>query len=187
LARAAVEGVKPETRAGKSEADESKKSEEAKSELAFALNRQGLASHRLGDAAAVARHLAESFWGQGALDDALETALKALELGQKTENQDCIANAWRTLGLVASRREGEINVGGRERDAASCFGEGLRVYTSMGPAAERARTLRDWSRHERASGNSEGGARMWREALEIFNSLGMTRELERLPREDVET
>jgi tetratricopeptide (TPR) repeat protein len=131
-------------------------------------------------------YLAESFWGQDALEDALETALKALELGQRTENQDYIANAWRTLGLVASSRRGPISVGGAEHDAASCFGESLRVYTSMGAAAERARTLRDWSRHERGRGNFESAAGMRREALEIFESLGLTRELERLSREDAE-
>jgi tetratricopeptide (TPR) repeat protein len=131
-------------------------------------------------------YLAESFWGQGALEDALETALKALELGQRTENQDYIANAWRTLGLVASSRGGQISVGGNEHDAASCFRESLRVYTSMGAAAERARTLRDWSRHERGRGNLEESASMRREALEIFTSLGLTLELERLSREDAE-
>ncbi|HEV7893361.1 MAG TPA: protein kinase [Pyrinomonadaceae bacterium] len=131
-------------------------------------------------------YLAESFWGQGVFEDALETALKALELGQRTENQDYIANAWRTLGLVASSRGGRISAGGSEHDAASCFGESLRVYTSMGAAAERARTLRDWSRHERASGNSEAASSMRREALEIFTGLGLTRELERLSREDAE-
>jgi tetratricopeptide (TPR) repeat protein len=128
-------------------------------------------------------YLAESFWGQGALDDALETALKALELGQRTENQDYIANAWRTLGLVASSRGESVKADGRERDAAECFGEALRVYAEMGAEAERARTLRDWARHELTRGDNEEGARMWREALEVFERLGMTRELERMARE----
>ncbi|HEX8560234.1 MAG TPA: protein kinase, partial [Pyrinomonadaceae bacterium] len=60
-------------------------------------------------------YLAESFWGQGKDEEALTTALTALELGQKTENQDYIANAWRTLGLVASRTVGAILVEGRAR------------------------------------------------------------------------
>ena len=131
-------------------------------------------------------YLAESFWGQGALDDALETALKALELGQATENQDYIANAWRTLGLIASRRGGVIHVGGSGHDAASCFGTSLRIYAEMGAEAERARTLRDWSRHEHSRGNPEEGARMRREAFKVFTRLGMTRELEPLSPEDRE-
>jgi len=126
-------------------------------------------------------YLAESFWGQGKNEEALTTALTALELGQKTENQDYIANAWRTLGLVASRSGGPLLVEGRPRAAADCFAESLRVYTDMGAAAERARTLRDWARHELASGDAARGAEMWRESREIFTRLGMTRELERMP------
>gem|GEM_PF-809081 len=129
-------------------------------------------------------YLAESLWGQGELREALETALRALELGRKTENQDYIASAWRTLGLVAAREGGPVKVFGVERDAAACFGESLRVYTEMGAAAERARTLRDWARHERARGDIELGARLWQESREIFERLGMTRELERMTRED---
>ncbi|MET0624260.1 MAG: protein kinase, partial [Pyrinomonadaceae bacterium] len=128
-------------------------------------------------------YLAESFWGQGKNEEALPTALNALELGQKTENQDYIANAWRTLGLVASRSGGGILVFGRARTAAECFAESLRVYTEMGAAAERARTLRDWARHELAAGDPEQGAAKWRESREIFTRLGMSRELERMPDE----
>ncbi|HEX8352563.1 MAG TPA: tetratricopeptide repeat protein, partial [Pyrinomonadaceae bacterium] len=126
-------------------------------------------------------YLAESFWGQGKNEDAFGAALRALELGQKTENQDYIANAWRTLGLVASRAGGVVPVGGEAHSAAGCFAESLRVYTEMGAAAERARTLRDWARHELSRGDAARGAEMWREAREIFTRLKMTRELERMP------
>ncbi len=128
-------------------------------------------------------YLAESFWGQGKNEEALGTALTALELGQKTENQDYIANAWRTLGLVASRSGGSVVVGGRARTAGCCFEESLRVYTEMGAAAERARTLRDWARHELSRGDAARGASMWREARAVFTQLGMARELERMPEE----
>ncbi|MET0645328.1 MAG: tetratricopeptide repeat protein, partial [Pyrinomonadaceae bacterium] len=126
-------------------------------------------------------YLAESFWGQGKNEEALTTALTALELGQKTENQDYIANAWRTLGLVASRSDSGILIEGKSYNAAECFAESLRVYTEMGAAAERARTLRDWARHELAHGDPKRGSQMWRESREIFTRLGMTRELERMP------
>ena len=128
-------------------------------------------------------YLAESFWGQGKDEEALPTALRALELGRKTENQDYIANAWRTLGLVAARAGGGVHFEGRERSAAECFAESLRVYTEMGAAAERARTLRDWARHELESGERARGAEMWREAREIFTRLRMERELERMAEE----
>ncbi|MBC7932308.1 MAG: hypothetical protein H7Z38_17265, partial [Rubrivivax sp.] len=116
-------------------------------------------------------------------EDALETALRALELGQRTENQDYIASAWRTLGLVASSFAEPILVGGEARDAAACFGESLRVFTEMGAEAERARTLRDWARYERGRGDAESGARMWRESREIFSRLRIRHELERMSRE----
>jgi tetratricopeptide (TPR) repeat protein len=131
-------------------------------------------------------YLAESLCGQGALDEALVSALRALELGRATENQDYIANAWRTLGLIASRRGAAVSVGGLEQEAGECFAESLRVYTSMGAEAERARTLRDWSRHEREGGRAERGAEMLREAREVFARLGLTRELEIISREGVE-
>jgi serine/threonine protein kinase/predicted ATPase len=126
-------------------------------------------------------YLAESFWGQGKNDEALTTALTALELGQKTENQDYIANAWRTLGLVASRSGSSLLIDDRTHTAAECFAESLRVYTDMGAAAERARTLRDWARHELSNGDPARGSEMWRESRAIFTQLGMTRELERMP------
>ncbi|HEX6183590.1 MAG TPA: protein kinase [Pyrinomonadaceae bacterium] len=129
-------------------------------------------------------YLAESFWGQGKNEEALPTALTALELGQKTENQDYIANAWRTLGLVAARAGGTLLADGGARTAAECFAESLRVYTEMGAAAERARTLRDWARHELASGDPERGTSMWREARAVFTQLGMERELERMKDEE---
>jgi class 3 adenylate cyclase/tetratricopeptide (TPR) repeat protein len=128
-------------------------------------------------------YLAESFWGQGKNEEALPTALNALGLGQKTENQDYIANAWRTLGLVASRSGGRLLVDGRTRTAAECFAESLRVYTEMGAAAERARTLRDWARHEMSAGDPARGREMWRESREIFTRLGMSRELGRMTEE----
>jgi serine/threonine protein kinase/tetratricopeptide (TPR) repeat protein len=127
-------------------------------------------------------YLAESFWGQGKTEEALEPARQALLLGQKTENQDYIGNAWRTLGLVAARLPGPIEVGGERLDAGGCFAESLRVYTLMGAEAERARTLRDWARYERGRGEALRGAEMWGEAREIFARLKMDKELERMSR-----
>jgi serine/threonine protein kinase/predicted ATPase len=125
-------------------------------------------------------YLAESFWGQGKTVEALETARTALALGQKAENQDYIGNAWRTLGLVVAKLPAPVHINGLAYDAAGCFAESLRVYTEMGAEAERARTLRDWARYERARGNHESGAAMWQESLEIFQRLKMKYELARM-------
>jgi class 3 adenylate cyclase/tetratricopeptide (TPR) repeat protein len=125
-------------------------------------------------------YLAESLCGQGKTDGALEAALTALELGLKTENQDYIGSAWRALGLIASRSGAPVAVGCESYDAAGCFAESLRVYTDMGAEAERARTLRDWARHERGRGDAESGAALWDEARAIFSRLKMVREFERM-------
>lgn len=128
-------------------------------------------------------YLAESYWGQGKIAGALEPAHTALALGLKTENQDYIGNAWRTLGLVASRLASPIHINGQTATPAQCFAESLRVYTDMGAEGERARTLRDWARYEREQGNHETGAAMWHESLEIFTRLNMHHELDRMTRE----
>jgi hypothetical protein len=50
----------------------------------------------------------------------------------------------------------------------------------MGAEAERARTLRDWARHELERGDTERGAVLWEEARAIFARLKIARELERM-------
>jgi hypothetical protein len=52
--------------------------------------------------------------------------------------------------------------------------------------AERARTLRDWARHELQRGDRGRGQKLWREALEAFRSLRMTLEVERMSAEAAE-
>jgi tetratricopeptide (TPR) repeat protein len=125
-------------------------------------------------------YLAESLYGQGKNEDALDAARTALELGLKTENQDYIGSAWRVLGLVASRADATVVVDRADYDATGCFAESLCVYTDMGAEAERARTLRDWARHERMRGNAERGTALWEESRAIFSRLRMALELERM-------
>jgi predicted ATPase/class 3 adenylate cyclase len=125
-------------------------------------------------------YLAESLCGQGKIDDALEAARTALDLGLRTENQDYIGSAWRALGLIASRASAPLLIGGVAYDAPHCFAESLRVYTKMGAEAERARTLRDWAGHERERGDVERGTALWGEARAVFSRLKMGRELERM-------
>jgi class 3 adenylate cyclase/tetratricopeptide (TPR) repeat protein len=125
-------------------------------------------------------YLAESLCGQGKIADSLEAARAALDLGLRTENQDYIGSAWRALGLIASRSGGSVLIDDKAYTAAECFAESLRVYTGMGAEAERARTLREWARHELERGDAERGAAIWREARAVFTRLGMERELERM-------
>ena len=92
--------------------------------------------------------LAVAGLGQDKVEEALESAQRALVLGQRTENNELIAEAWRTLGLVATRFPDPIEIEKRRYDAPACFGESLRLFTDSGMEAQRARVLSDWSRHE---------------------------------------
>jgi class 3 adenylate cyclase/tetratricopeptide (TPR) repeat protein len=124
--------------------------------------------------------LAAACLGQGKVDEALEAAQRALSLGQKTENQELIAGAWRALGLVAARLPEPITIENKSFDAAACFGESLSLFTESGMEAERARTLSDWARYEQERGMNDEASAKIEEAREIFTRLGMERELERM-------
>ncbi|HEX3560788.1 MAG TPA: protein kinase [Pyrinomonadaceae bacterium] len=126
------------------------------------------------------RFLAEALLGQGRLEEARVSALHALELGGGIENQEHLAEAWRVLGLVASRLKAPIAVNGETRDAAACFNQSLEIFTRIQMEAERARTLRDWAHHELSHGDPARGQELWREALEAFTRLRMTLEVERM-------
>jgi tetratricopeptide (TPR) repeat protein len=127
------------------------------------------------------RFLAEALLGQGQTEAALEAAHKALELGRELENQEHIGEAWRVLGLVAAHSSPAPTVGDQTFDAAACFAESLRVFAAIKMESERARTLREWARHELARGDRERGRDMWREARDIFTKLGMELEVARMP------
>jgi serine/threonine protein kinase/predicted ATPase len=126
------------------------------------------------------RFLAEALLGQGKTAEALDAARRALELGREIENQEHVAEAWRVLGIIASHKGSKVEVGEDAFDAAECFNESLDIFTRIQMEAERARTLRDWARHELARGNKARGEELWHEALEAFQRLGMELEVERM-------
>jgi tetratricopeptide (TPR) repeat protein len=125
------------------------------------------------------RFLAEALLGRGSLAEAKGAALRALELGREIENHEHLAEAWRALGLVASSSQSSIEVGGETRDAAACFSQSLSIFARIQMEAERARTLRDWARHELAQGDPERGRQLLAEARDSFRRLNMELELER--------
>ncbi|MCA1615010.1 MAG: protein kinase [Acidobacteria bacterium] len=129
------------------------------------------------------RFLAEALLGRGRVEEAREAALRAFELGHEIENQEHVAEAWRVLGLVASRAGAEVEVAGQGRDAAACFAESLSIFARIQMEAERARTLRDWARHELAGGDPERGRQLRGEALDTFRSLRMELEVGRMEAE----
>jgi serine/threonine protein kinase/tetratricopeptide (TPR) repeat protein len=129
------------------------------------------------------RFLAEALLGQGRLEEAMAAARRALDLGREIDNQEHVAEGWRVLGLVASLSGTSVHHGGRELDASACFAESLTVFTSIQMEAERARTLRDWARHELRRGDRGRGLKLWDDAREAFRRLRMTLELERMAAE----
>jgi serine/threonine protein kinase/tetratricopeptide (TPR) repeat protein len=129
------------------------------------------------------RFLAEALLGQGQLAESLEAARRALELGRQIENQEHIGEAWRVLGLIASRTSAPVTLGEQSYAAADCFDESLRLFEHIRMEAECARTLRDWARHETKHGDPARGQTMWQQSLDIFQRLGMTPEIERMTTE----
>ena len=69
------------------------------------------------------------------------------------------------------------------RDPAACFTQSLDIFARIQMEAERARTLRDWARHELAHGDPERGRQLLAEARDSFRRLRMELELERTPEE----
>jgi tetratricopeptide (TPR) repeat protein len=129
------------------------------------------------------RFLAEALLGRGRVDEARGAALRALELGHEIENREHVAEAWRVLGLVASRSKSPVEVGDHTRDASACFAESLSIFARIQMEAERARTLRDWAHHELACGDPERGRQLRAEALDSFQRLRMELEVERMSAE----
>ena len=132
------------------------------------------------------RILAEASLGQDRVDDARTAAQQALTLAYASSNQEYVAAAWRTLGMIAAHlpepltitfKDGEPP---RAYDAAACFAESARIYTEAGMEGERAHTLREWARYELQHGEVARGAAMWQEAREMFARLGADLEVARM-------
>ncbi|HEX8335330.1 MAG TPA: hypothetical protein VF621_01290, partial [Pyrinomonadaceae bacterium] len=98
---------------------------------------------------------------------------RALELGREMENHGHLAEAWRVLGLVASGTQAAVEVEGETRRPAECFSQSLSIFSRIQTEAARARTLRDWARHELSQGDPERGRQPLAEARDSFRSLHM--------------
>lgn len=117
--------------------------------------------------------LAQALLGQGKLAEAQETAHLAMTLSEQTEQPEFIGATWRVLGMLASQQ-------GQREQAERAFAESHRIFTEISMGAERARTLREWARHEQAQGNLDKAETMREEARTLFRTLAMLAELERM-------
>ncbi len=124
--------------------------------------------------------LAESYLGQGQVENALAAALKALEYALETGAQQSLGAAWRSLGKVSSQKPGGVALEGQVYQAEECFKNSEKIFADVGADGERAHTLRAWAEHELESGDERVGKKMWTEAKEIFQRLDMPAEVARM-------
>jgi tetratricopeptide (TPR) repeat protein len=124
--------------------------------------------------------LAAAVLGQGVVDEALVFAVRALAEGKKAEVQEFMGKAWRVLGMIAAVSPEPITIDEQPHTATNCFEQSLQIFTHEGSESEQAYTLRAWARAELEEGDGDKGARMWQAALEIFQRLGMPKEVQRM-------
>ncbi|MBA3533702.1 MAG: tetratricopeptide repeat protein, partial [Ardenticatenales bacterium] len=124
--------------------------------------------------------LAEACMRQGKLNEALEAARQALELGQQRDRPEFIGAAWRVLGMVVSHFHDVLEHDEEAGNASEYFARSAEVFSDIPMDGERARTLREWAEHERHRGDAARSQEMWRESLQLFNQLGMELEVERM-------
>jgi len=65
-------------------------------------------------------------------------------------------------------------------DARACFAKSEKIFAEVEMELERARTLREWARHEFKNGNKEQAIKIWQDARDIFANLGAQMEVERM-------
>jgi tetratricopeptide (TPR) repeat protein len=120
--------------------------------------------------------------GMGKKELALTAAQTALALSQQDGAPEYIGAAYRTLGVVSKEMGRPISP---EEGASPCTGDeffelSLKVLEGESMERERARTLREWARYELRDGHAEHGAKMWKQARELFRELDAEMEVERM-------
>lgn len=128
--------------------------------------------------------LAEAYLGQGKIKQGEESARKALTLARESGSNDFLGSAWRVLGKVTSQKGKDLQLDQTTMPARACFQESLRIFREAGADGEQAYTLKAWGAHELKSGDKKEGEKLWAQAREIFQRLGMKAELERMERDE---
>jgi tetratricopeptide (TPR) repeat protein len=119
-------------------------------------------------------------------DEAFYSARQSLVLSEEDKTPETIGMAWRTLGMIAGRMGNPVHFSDWEThqqgdyNAEVCFANSLKIFTDEENVEHRARTLREWARYKLRTGERENGEKMWREAQELFATLGAQREVERM-------
>ena len=124
--------------------------------------------------------LAEAYLGQEKIKLGEESARKALALARESGSNDFLGAAWRVIGKVSSQKGKDLKLDQKTLPARACFQESVRIYREAGADGEQAYTLKAWGVHELKSGDKKEGEKLWAQAREIFQRLGMKAELERM-------
>lgn len=120
------------------------------------------------------RTLIDVYSAQEKWFDALEIAQQALELAQKTKDQDNIGKIWRTLGTIGGRIKIDAIINEETYTPVMCFEESLKVFEKED--AERAYSLRAWGQYEAAHGSDDKADALLTQARALFARLEMPDE-----------
>jgi serine/threonine protein kinase/tetratricopeptide (TPR) repeat protein len=132
------------------------------------------------------RFLAEALIAQRKPQEALTAAQTAMTLAENSGSPDLLAGAWRVLGQVASRLKQAIKPMADSVDEVSahtCFEKSETIYQENGMSGDRARTLREWARHEFDYGDQKEGKLLWDEAKVLFRQVGADMEVQYMDKE----
>jgi tetratricopeptide (TPR) repeat protein len=131
-------------------------------------------------------YYAEALLGLGKEEQAAYFAQQGLFQSIEDGSPEYLGGSWRALGLVAAKTGSPIKF--REKgadeptsyDASTCFAKSGKIFAEAEIHGERARTLREWARHEIRAGDREVGEKLWQQARDIFVTLGAQMEVERM-------
>lgn len=131
-------------------------------------------------------YLAEARLGLNRPFEALDAAQQSLALARAMESQESLGEAWRSLGLVAAALGSAIPVPAgtdapeEQAEARLCFNRSAQIFAQLERLDEHARTLLEWGRYEQRQGDTAEGLRLWDQARQTFDRLGIRSELERM-------
>jgi hypothetical protein len=125
------------------------------------------------------RFLAEAYLGLGDYMEACRAARNGLALARTARLVLDIGGNLRVLGQITPHLPDDAR-SAEGLDARECFAEALQIHSAIGAAAEQARTLRAWARHELRYGDPVQGAERLDQARALFQQLDMAAELDQL-------
>lgn len=120
--------------------------------------------------------LAWSRMGQSKYAAATEAAVQALRLEEESKNPQHIGEAWRVLAHIA-QKTGKVLAFAEELTPPDCFDRSTRTFTEGDMEHRLAKTMYEWADYEIRWGDSAKGKTLSRDALKLFEKLGIEPKL----------